>query len=181
MARRKAKEATEIYLERVALWYLERYPGSVARVTQALQKRVRRSVKELETDPEEGARNVATVIAKLKAANLLNDARFAAARVRTLRRRGNSARAIQNALYRQGISRDLIDETLANAADKDDRQTELHAAREWVRRKRLGPYHRDPEKQAELRSKDLGKLARAGFSYDICKRVLDEPATERRR
>ena len=32
---------------------------------------------------------------------------------------------------------------------------------------------RDPETRQANRQRDLGRLARAGFSYDICNRVLD--------
>ncbi len=176
MARRKAKKATVIYLERVALWYLSRYPGSVERVTQALKKRVRRSVKELDTDPAEGARNIATVIAKLKAGNFLNDTRFATSRVRTMRRRGNSARAIGVALRRQGIAPEVIEAVLAeakqSAQDEEEGDPELRAAMEMVRRKRLGWRRENEEERALKRQKDLAKLARAGFSYRVAQEAL---------
>lgn len=175
VARRKAKEATEGYLERVALWYLGRYPGSVARVRAALNKRVRRSVKELDSDPEQGARNVEAVIARLKDARLLDDARFAASRVRVLRRRGNSARAIGAALRRQGIAPGVIEQALSEEAEEG--ASELSAARQLARRKRLG-VHRPEDKRDEHRRKDLAKLARAGFSYGVAKAALDGPGDE---
>ena len=170
MARRKAKKATALYLERVALWYLSRYPGSVARVTQALNKRVRRSVKELDSDAEEGARHVATVIAKLLAANLLDDDRFARSRIQTMRRRGNSARAIGVALRRQGVAAHVIDNALEACGEGG--RSELQAAVEVVRRKKLGWHRRSDEERAAHRQKDLGKLARAGFSYGVAKEAL---------
>jgi regulatory protein len=170
VARRKAKKATPEYLERVAIWYMERYPASEARVRRALAKRVRRSVEELETDPEVGAQAIDDVIAKLTSMGLLDDRRFAVARVRTLRIRGLSKRRIESMLRHQGVSSDVVHEVLGEAAESDD----LAAARTFARKRRLGPHQRSEELRRERREKDLGKLARAGFSFGIARQVLDE-------
>lgn len=170
MPRRAPKEATPAYLERVALWYLERYPGSTARVRAALEKRVRRSVQELGTDPADGAEAVARVLEKLQRLGLLDDARFAASRVRALRARGKSARAIRATLARQGLDGDTID-----AAFEAEGGDELEAARRFAQKRRLGAWRR-PGAAAD--DKELAKLARAGFSLDVARRVLDEPPEE---
>jgi regulatory protein len=175
--KRKAKEATVPYLERVALWYLARYPGSTARVQRALEKRVRRSVTELETDPEDGARAVETVIATLTRSGLLDDARFASSRVRVLRARGLSARAIASKLRHQGIAPGTIDAAL-NAHAEDEGVDELEAARTFARKRRLGRHHRTAEARAERREKDLAKMARAGFSFGTAQQVIDEDEPE---
>jgi len=171
--KRKAKEATVPYLERVALWYLERYPGSTARVRRALEKRVRRSVAELDTDPDDGMRAVETVIASLTRSGLLDDARFARSRVRGLRSRGLSARAIAAKLRSQGIDRATIDEALAAHAEAEG-TGELEAARTFARKRRLGRHRRSEEQRRERREKDLAKMARAGFSFGVARQVLDE-------
>lgn len=175
--RRKAKEATVPYLERVALWYLARYPGSTARVRRALEKRVARSVTELETDPEDGARAVETVLAALTRGGLLDDARFASSRVRVLRSRGLSARAIAAKLRHQGIEPATIDAALAAHAE-DDGVDELVAGRTFARKRRLGRHHRTPEVRVERREKDLAKMARAGFSFGIAQQVIDEDESD---
>jgi len=156
---RPAKPATARYLERVALWYVERYAGSEARLRRALQKRVRRSVDELGTDPAEGAAAVEEVVAKLRRLGYLDDAELARQRASALSRRGKSLRAIRADLARRGIRAEGADAALA-ALSHD----ELDAARTLVRRRRLG---RDPKR-------DLAKLARAGFTYDVARRALDE-------
>jgi regulatory protein len=43
----------------------------------------------------------------------------------------------------------------------------------FVRRRRLGPCRPDPTQRAAERERDLAKLARAGYSYDIARKVLD--------
>lgn len=165
MPRRPAKPATEAYLERVALWYLERYPGSTARVRATLDKRVRRSVAELGTDPAEGAEALEAVLAKLRRLGLLDDARFAASRVRVLRSRGKSARAIRAALARQGVDEGIIDAALEDGGD------ELEAAGRFAKKRRLGPWRRDGAPSD--REKELAKLARAGFSFDVARQIVD--------
>lgn len=166
MPRRAAKPAEAPYLERVALWYLERYGGSEAQLRRVLHKRVRRSVEELGTDREEGQQAVDAVVAKLLRQGWLDDRRYAESRVRVMRKRGKSARAIRHALRQRGVDSALIDEAL------DDGGDDLSAAREVVRKRRLGP-HRDEASRLEHRQKDLAKLARAGFSYDVARRALE--------
>jgi len=46
------------------------------------------------------------------------------------------------------------------------------AALALIRRRRLGPY-RDSATRADFRAKDLAALARAGFSYDLARRVIE--------
>lgn len=157
---RKPKPATPAYLERVALWYLARHPGTEARLRRTLLARVRRSVEELGTDPEEGRAALEEVVAKLRRLGYLDDERFARQRVKTLAARGKSRRAIHHALRRQGVGDALIEAAL----ERED-PDELEAARRLVRRRRLGTD----------RDKDLAKLARAGFSYDVARRALEEP------
>ncbi len=156
--RRKAKAATAGYLERVALWYLERYPGTEAKLRRALMKRVRRSVEELETDPAEGQAALEEVVAKMRRLGYLDDARLGRQRAQTLSSRGKSRRAIRADLARQGLSSDLVEETMEEIA-----HDELAAARRLIQRRRLG---RD-------RDRDLARLARAGFSYDVARRALE--------
>ncbi len=168
--RRSAKPATAAYLERVAIAYLERHPGSTARLRAVLERRVRRSVEELGTEASEGAAAIEAVIGKLRRLGYLDDVRFASSRVRTLRARGKSARAVRAELARQGIETSAVDRALEEHGD--GAEAELEAARALVRRRRLG-WLRGADVRDEHREKDLARLARAGFSYSIATRALE--------
>lgn len=168
--RRNAKPATAAYLERAALYYLERYGGSAERVRRVLAKRVKRSVEELGTDAREGAQAIEEVIAKLRRLGYVDDARFACARARSMRKRGKSARAVRAALAVQGIAPELVDRALAEERGEDP---ELEAARALVKRRRLGPHRVDETIRVSERQRDLARLARAGFSYAVAVRALD--------
>ena len=41
-----------------------------------------------------------------------------------------------------------------------------------ARRRRLGPF-RLPEQRADRRTKDLAAMARAGFAFDVARKVID--------
>lgn len=135
---------------------MERHGGTEARVRRLLAKRVASS-REAHGEPtaDEGEAMIDEVVAKLVRLGYVDDARFAEQRAKTLRKRGKSTRAIRSALARQGVDASLADAVI-------DEGDELEAALSYVRRRRL--------KGGE---KDLAKLARAGFSYDVARRALE--------
>ena len=135
---------------------MERHGGTEARVRRLLAKRVASSREEHgEPSAEDAAAMIDEVVAKLVRLGYVNDARFAEQRAKTLRKRGKSARAIRSALARQGVDSAVADDVI-------DEGDELAAARAYVRRRRL-----------KGGDKDLAKLARAGFSYDVARRALE--------
>lgn len=162
---KELKLPTEAELERAAIAYLERYGGSTERVRRALKRRVRRAVAEVGGDPDEAGASIEAVLARLKRLGYLDDERFVASRVRVLRGRGKSARAIRAALASQGLD-------AAGSLQQEDGEAELEAARAFVRRRRLGP-HRAPEDREVERERDLARLARAGFSFEVARRALE--------
>jgi regulatory protein len=76
----------------------------------------------------------------------------------------------------KGVAPDDIDGALAALAETAG-NTDFTAAVNLARRRRLGPY-RPLAARAEMREKDLAALARAGFSYDIARRVVDAATAE---
>ncbi len=56
-------------------------------------------------------------------------------------------------------------------------EPELAAALACARRRRLGPY-RPPPARKSMRQKDLASLARAGFAYDVARRVVEAETAE---
>ena len=55
---------------------------------------------------------------------------------------------------------------------EDGEDPELTAAVTLAKRRRLGPFAAKPP-DGEQREKHLAALARAGFSYDVARRVID--------
>ena len=170
---RGPKKATPDYLERSALHYLDRYAASSAHLKRLLLAKVSRSAHFHGTDAEAGAAAVEHLIADLRQTGLLDDAAYAAARARSLHRRGASARAIRGKLTEKGLPPELIDQALAGLDDESP-EPELSAALAFARRRRLGPYRRAGERR-KRRERDLAALGRQGFDLNLARRVIDAP------
>ena len=168
--RRGPRKATPEYLERSALYYLERYAAPAGHLRRLLLAKVARSVRFHGTDAEAGAEAVDELVARLTRAGLLDDADYAASRARSLMRRGASARAIRARLLHKGVAPALIDQAL-NGLAEEAREPELAAALAYARRRRLGPYRSGA--RDESRERDLAALGRQGFDLDTARRVID--------
>ncbi|MCH8238007.1 MAG: RecX family transcriptional regulator [Proteobacteria bacterium] len=169
--KRTPRKATPKYLENAALHYLSRYATSAANLRRVMMLKVDRSARFHGTDAAEGRVHVEDMIRRFERSHLLDDAAYARARAESLHRRGNSARMIRSKLGQKGVAQDVIGLAL-EALGEDAAETELAAAAAYARRRRLGPYGaREPS--LEQREKQLASLARAGFSYDVARRVLE--------
>lgn len=168
---KKPRKATPQYLERAALWYLERYAATTSSLRRVMERKVDRSAKVHGTDPNEGRQIIQDLIERYQRVGLLDDQQFAESRARNLHARGVSVRMIRGKLFQKGLSGDLIDAALEKLEEEvgDPNAT---AAISYARRRRLGPY-RDPARREDMREKDLAALARAGFSYDTARWVVD--------
>ncbi|MEH3118729.1 MAG: RecX family transcriptional regulator [Methylorubrum populi] len=168
---------TAAWLERVALHYLDRYGASTEMLRRVLARRVERRCRAREEDPATHANVIDEVVARSRRAGLVDDARFAAARLRGLRRRGTSTRQAQVRLAAKGIDAGTIAEALAEERDasavpgEGGADTEERAAQAYARRRRLGPYRRPGTREAH-RDRDLAAMARAGFSYGLARAVI---------
>jgi regulatory protein len=169
--RKGPKPATQERLERAALAYLERFASSAESLRRVLMRRVDRSVRFHGTDRAEGAAWVEALVERYRRTGLVDDRLYAEAATRSLRRRGGSARMVRMKLAAKGVDPDTVDAALQAAAE-GDADSELKAAHAYARRRRLGPFGPAAGRR-ERRLRDLAALARAGFSYDIARKVVD--------
>jgi regulatory protein len=161
-------------IERWALAYLGRFASSAENLRRVLLRRMRRK---LSPDDREAAAQataaIDAVVARYRASGLVDDAAYAAGRARTRLRRGQSLKTIRAGLAAKGVAAEdaaaAIDALRGGGGDPD-----LAAAVAFARRRRLGPFRRAPaEGNDELRLKELGAFARAGFSRAVAEAVLD--------
>lgn len=174
--RKPPKRITVPRLQRITAYYLERYTSSVGNLRRLLLQRVRRSAEHHQEDPEPWIELVEQELSRLQRIGMLNDAAYARDKARSLVRRGNGARQVRAKLQAKAVPAALIDSALAGIAAEMDVDPELAAAVKYARRRRLGPF--GPEKDPEARQKDLQRFARAGFSFDLARQVLDAPDVE---
>lgn len=181
-SRRSAKvpRLTAASLENAAVHYLERFSASTHNLRRVLNNRVLRAQRRGGEVPADIEATIEAVIAKLVRLKLIDDEAFAAQRSLSLRRRGGSVRQIRGRLRLAGIDADNIERALDTADAEftagDDGAGELRAALRLAERRRLGPYRL--KQRQDYRDRDLAALARAGFSFDIARRVIEAPSVE---
>jgi regulatory protein len=161
-------------IERWALAYLGRFASSAENLRRVLLRRVRRRLPDDREAAAQAAAAVDALVARYRASGLVDDAAYAAGRARARLRRGQSLRTIRAGLAAKGVAagdaKAAIDALREEGGDPD-----LAAAIAFARRRRLGPYRRAPAAEGtdELRLKELGAFARAGYSRAVAQAVLD--------
>jgi regulatory protein len=161
-------------LYQAALTHLARYAATEAGLRRVLRRRLDRWAR-LQADPDTAAPVIASareaieaVIFRLVQAGVVSDTAFAESRARSLVRSGQSARSIQMRLVAKGVAPDV-----ARAVSVSDAETELAAALVQARKRRIGPYRATEQVDVAARIREMGQLARAGFSRDVAERALD--------
>lgn len=161
--RKKAKKITESYLQNAGLYYLQRYAASRHQFMTVMMRKVRKSLADHpDQAPEACAALVEKMAARFEQSGLLNDEAYAAGLVGTLRRAGKSEQAIRAKLRIKGL------ETLPELpADHD-----YEAALRFAKKKKLGPYADRKNFDEKDFKKNLGRFARAGFSFELAQKIL---------
>jgi regulatory protein len=124
-------------------------------------------------DASAAREHIGPVVARLCEVGLVDDASFAQARARRMASGGRSRRAIAAHLAQKGVAPDAAREAVV-AHDGD---AELDAAIAFARKRRVGPFAREApppgrEERRAAEQKTLGAMARAGFDFATCERVL---------
>lgn len=169
--RRQPAVATPETLERAAYAYLARYSAPAGHLRRILLARVARSARFHGTDRADGAATVEALVRRLSDKGYLDDAAYALAMARRLFRRGTSRHAIRARLRAKGVGAEDADAALAALA-QDAADPDLAAALAFARRKRLGPFRPEADREGQ-RLRDLAALARQGFELDLARRVVD--------
>lgn len=155
------------YLERAALYYLERFASSSENLKRVLKRKIDRRAKARGENAAEFYALIDPLVERYVASGLVNDAVYAQAQVASLRRRGGSKRMIAAKMQVKGIKGEALEAAIS--ADDTD---ELQAAKNYARRRRLGKWR--TKAREDFHEKDLAALARAGFSYTHAKQALEE-------
>ena len=166
------KRITADYLHNSGLYYLERYAASSGHFRTVMTRKVKRSC-HYHTDQnyDECIKLIDNLIEKFLRAGLLNDDLYLRSMITSYRRKGLSSSMIKQKLFAKSIAADSIEDAIKQFDAEQDlapQQAEIKAAAIFCRRKKLGAYRiKDIENE-----KELAKMARAGFSFDISKKIL---------
>jgi len=166
---RRRKRVTPALVEFWATRHLERYASSSQNLRQVLARKIERvEFRQQERFPEASAW-IETAVERMHERGYLDDRRYAEALCQRLRARGSSRRRLAHELHKKGVPQDIASQVLADDAPN----AELEAAIRYARRRRIGPYRRDPQTQGTHRERDLAALGRAGFGYETARRIVD--------
>ena len=174
MAERRPTRLTTKDLEPIALNYLARFATTKKCVHDMLERRIRKSAHFHGDDPAPLLAAIPPIITKLEEKRLLDDQTFAGMKAASLTRRGTSRRQIGAKLAQMGIDREARGAAMAGLTEEFG-DAEEAAARSYAKRRRLGRFrarHIAGAQRAAQAKRDLSAMARAGFSFDLAKRVL---------
>jgi regulatory protein len=169
--RRPPRKITAARLDNMALHYLGRFASSSGNLRRVLLRKVARAAAAHGDDPDDGAKLIEELIARYLASGLIDDRAYAAQKAASLQRRGASRFGIRGKLRQKGVEGELVAEAI-ETLDAASETSELASACALARRRRLGPY-RPPSARRAAHDKDMATLARAGFSFDVARRVLE--------
>ena len=111
------------------------------------------------------------VLMNLEKNRLINDELYSDSKARILLRRGYSINKINQSLRQKGIKNKFIKKSI-NKIKEDKIEPDFVSALKLCKRRRIGAVRPNPNRELFYK-KDMGILARAGFSFEMSKRVLD--------
>ncbi len=175
--KKKPKKITAHYLHNAGLFYLQRFTASRSHFYDVMMQKIKKSCAYHKDQDIEACKILLNeLIKKFEDLEFLNDDAYAKAYITSLRLKGFSAKKIMYQCKNKGLDSSLSS-TMLETVDcslygEKEEDTDLLAATRYAKKKRIGPY-RKKEQTPELIRKELSSLARAGFSYDIAKRIVN--------
>ncbi len=158
------------HLKDLAYSYLEKYNPSKQQLKVYLLKKYLLKIKGTKTK-KEITLVIDEIISNLEKNKLLNDEMYSDSKARMFLRRGYSLNKINQSLRNKGIEDKYIKQSIEKIKENQI-EPDFISALKLCKRRRIGPLR--PESNRELfYKKDMGILARGGFSFDMSKRVLD--------
>tara|TARA_B100001123_G_C15295634_1_gene1019079 strand:- start:107 stop:586 length:480 start_codon:yes stop_codon:yes gene_type:complete len=152
-------------LFKYAIDYLSKYNSSKDNLKRILNKKVSR-MKIEKKYKFELYNSIPNILIKLEKNKFIDDLNYSLSKIRFFISIGKSRIYIKNYLFQKGISTNIIANSLEEN-DKENPDWEINSARIFIKKKNFTNSIKEKEK-------NLSKMARAGFSYYISKKILEE-------
>ena len=157
-------------LKDLAYSYLEKYSPSKQQLKIYLLKKYLTKIKGTKSKKEVSS-IMDDILKNLEQNKIVNDELYSDSKARMFLRRGYSLNKIHQSLMNKGIDSKYIKQSI-DKIKEDKIEPDFVSALKLCKRRRIGPLR--PEANRELYyKKDMGILARGGFSFDLSKRVLN--------
>jgi len=152
-------------LVKYAVNYLSKYSSSKTNLERILKNKIRRT--NIEKKEKFTLYNsIPEIIKKLEKNNFINDYDYATSKINIFISNGKSKNFIKNYLFKKGIDEKLSSQIFVEL-DEEDSMWEIKSAKTFARKKNFQNNNQNKEK-------NLSKMARAGFSYEIAKKIIEE-------
>ena len=162
-------------LRDIAYSYLEKYSPSKQQLKVYLLKKYLTKFKGTKSK-KEVTQIIDVIVLNLEKNRILNDEMYSDSKARMFLRRGYSLNKINQSLRNKGIESKFIKQSI-DKIKEDEMEPDFVSALKLCKRRRIGPLRPDGNRVLFYK-KDMGILARGGFSFDLSKKVLDLEKTE---
>ena len=157
-------------LKDLAYSYLEKYSPSKQQLKVYLLKKYLTKIKGSQSK-REVTLIIDEIVTHLEKNRIINDELYSDSKARMFLRRGYSLNKINQSLRNKGIDSKYVKQSI-DKIKENEIEPDFVSALKLCKRRRIGPLR--PEANRELfYKKDMGILARGGFSFDLSKRVLN--------
>jgi len=169
ISNKKEFDDLTVNLRDLAYSYIEKYnPSKQQTKTYLLKKYLKKF--QGSRQKKEVTEIIDNIVSNLEKSHFLNDGLYSDSKARMLFRRGYSLNKISHSLRSKGIEQKNIKLSLEKIKNEKS-DPDFISAMKICKKRRIGPMR--PESNRELfYKKDMGILARSGFSYDISKKIL---------
>jgi len=157
-------------LKDLAYSYLEKYSPSKQQLKVYLLKKYLTKIKGTKSKKEVSL-IIDEVINSLEKKRIINDELYSDSKARMYLRRGYSLNKINQSLRHKGVDSKYIKQSI-DKIKEDQIEPDFVSALKMCKRRRIGPLRPHANRELFYR-KDMGILARGGFSFDLSKRVLN--------
>ena len=168
--KKKSLEITVDEMRNFALIYIEKFAPSKQQLkTYLLKKYIKNKIPSLKKNNINDLIDI--VIEDLEKSKFVNDKFYSESKAKNLIKRGTSVNKIRNYLFNKGVGekyiKDAIEKIYSNNEDQD-----FFSAVKICKKKRIGPSRHESNRPLFYK-KDIGILARAGFDFEVSKRVME--------
>jgi SOS response regulatory protein OraA/RecX len=152
-------------LMKYAIEYLSKFNSSKKNLERILKNKIMR----MKIEKKEKFilyNSISQTLFKLEENRFIDDANYSLSKIRFFAKNGKSKIYIKSYLIQKGVEKSIISNSILEY-DELNIDWEKNSAFTFFRKKRL-------TKEPENYQKNLNKMARAGFSYDLCKDILGD-------
>ena len=157
-------------LKDLAYSYLEKYNPSKQQLKVYLLKKYLTKIKGTKSKKEVTS-IIDEIVTNLEKNKIVNDELYSDSKARMFLRRGYSLNKINQSLRSKGIDDKYVKQSI-DKIKENEIEPDFVSALKLCKRRRIGPLRPDNNRELFYK-KDMGILARNGFSIDLSKRVLD--------